>query len=79
MTHDPQDMVAEAAARAARQLAAARSAIDAEFGAGHASAHPELVAAVVQAAAIHSAVITGRIASEEMARTMLQLKPRLFG
>ena len=73
------DPVTEAAARAATQLAAARAAIDAEFGAGHAAAHPELVAAMVQAAAIHSAVMIGKVASEETNRTLLQLKPRLFG
>ncbi|QPH53856.1 hypothetical protein [Pontivivens ytuae] len=73
------DHVAEAAARAARQLAEARAAVDAEFGQGHAAAAPELVAAMVQAAAIHTAVLAGKAASEETNRTLLQLKPRLFG
>ncbi|RED13187.1 hypothetical protein [Pontivivens insulae] len=65
--------------RMAEQLAAARTAVDAEFGEGYAAAHPELVAACVQSAAIHTAVIIGKQASEETNKTLLQLKPRLFG
>ncbi len=60
-------------------LEAAKAAIDDAFGAGHAAAHPELVAAFVQACAIEAAVNAGRIASRETNETLLKLKPRLFG
>jgi hypothetical protein len=71
-------------------LLAARRAIDAAFGEGHAARHPELVAAFLQAAAIESAVAAGRVAtaealhtigrlSRETNETLLKLKPRLFG
>ncbi|WP_316014479.1 hypothetical protein [Roseobacter sp. HKCCA0434] len=73
------DAVDEASARAARQLIEAKAAVDAAFGEGHAAAHPELVAAMVQAAAIHAAILNGRQATTEIAGTLLQLKPRLFG
>lgn len=68
-----------AVAGATTYLRAAREAIDAEFGAGHAAAHPELVSAFLQAAAIENAVHVGRIASRETNETLLKLKPRLFG
>jgi len=85
------DRHADAAARRARaHLAAAVAAIDERFGPGHARDNPALVASVVQAAAIESAVIAGQAASAEslsvvqrLARetneTILKLKPRLFG
>ncbi|MFN3614722.1 MAG: hypothetical protein ACK4WC_09215 [Rubrimonas sp.] len=81
---------AEAADAAAHWLRAARAAVDAEFGEGYAAANPALLAALVQASAIESAVNSGRHASAEamslIARlsretneTILKLKPRLFG
>ena len=70
---------ARAPAAAAHYFRAAVAAIDAEFGEGYARAHPELVAAMVQAAAIDAAVNAGRIASRETNETLLRLKPRLFG
>ena len=69
----------EAPDAVAHYLAAAREAIDAAFGDGHAAANPELVAAFVQACAIEAAVNAGRIASRETNETILKLKPRLFG
>ncbi|MGF1503440.1 MAG: hypothetical protein ACFBSD_16685 [Paracoccaceae bacterium] len=74
---------------AAHHLAEAVAAVDAIFGEGYAKAHPELVASVVQAAAIGTAVETGRAAHEsaletvrrlsrETNETILKLKPRLF-
>lgn len=63
----------------AEYLRAAREAIDDVFGAGHAAANPELVAAFLQACAIEAAVNAGRIASRETNETLLKLKPRLFG
>ena len=54
-------------------------AIDRRFGQGHAAAHPDLIAAYLQASAIESAVNAGRIASRETNETLLKLKPRLFG
>jgi len=63
----------------AAYLEAARAAIDDAFGAGHAAANPELVAAFLQACAIEAAVNAGRIASRETNETLLKLKPRLFG
>lgn len=70
---------ADAAPAVARYLAAAREAIDAEFGTGHAAANPALVAAFLQACALEAAVNAGRIASRETNETILKLKPRLFG
>ena len=63
----------------AEYLRSARAAIDAEMGEGYAAAHPELIAAFLQASAIESAVNAGRIASRETNETLLRLKPRLFG
>lgn len=63
----------------AQYLLAARDAIDACFGEGHAARHPDLVAAFLQACAIETAVNAGRIASRETNETLLKLKPRLFG
>lgn len=60
-------------------LDAAKRAIDATFGEGHAQQNPELVAAFLQSTAIESAVNAGRIASRETCETLLKLKPRLFG
>ena len=68
-----------APAAVASYLTEAKAQIDAAFGAGHAAAHPELVAAFVQACAIEAAVNAGRIASRETNETLLKLKPRLFG
>lgn len=80
-----------AAARiVAAYLEEARHAIDATFGEGHAARHPELVAAFLQAAAIESAIASGREAtaealhlagriSRETNETILKLKPRIFG
>lgn len=76
--------------RAARYLADAVQAIDAQFGEGFARDHPELVASLVQTQAIDAAVATGRGAHEEAltlaekisrdtCETILKLKPRLFG
>jgi hypothetical protein len=83
MTHMPQSHLdhtkAQAPAAVARYLTEAKAQIDAAFGAGHAAAHPELVAAFVQACAIEAAVNAGRIASRETNETLLKLKPRLFG
>lgn len=71
-------------------LRAAREAIDAAFGPGHAAANPALVAAFLQGCAIEDAVhaarrlhretleFAGRI-SRETNETLLKLKPRLFG
>lgn len=70
---------ADAPGAVAHYVAAARDAIDAAFGDGHAAANPELVAAFVQACAIEAAVNAGRIASRETNETLLKLKPRLFG
>ncbi len=70
---------AQAPVAVAQYLAAAREAIDAAFGDGHAARHPELVAAFLQACAIEAAVNAGRIASRETNETLLKLKPRLFG
>jgi hypothetical protein len=75
---------------AASHLHAAVAAIDAEFGDGFSRANPALVASVVQASAIESAVEAGRDASHETIaaitrlsretnETLLKLKPRLFG
>ncbi len=79
-----------AMAATAAALRAARTAIDAEFGEGYAAAHPELVAAMLQATAIESAVEAGRAATDQVLErvtrlsrdtneTILKLKPRLFG
>jgi hypothetical protein len=81
---------AEAADASAQWLRAARAAVDAEFGEGYAAANPALLAALVQASAIESAVSSGRHASAEAMslvsrlsretnETILKLKPRLFG
>lgn len=70
---------APAAATVTRYLAAAREAIDGVFGAGHAAANADLVAAFLQACAIEAAVNAGRIASRETNETLLRLKPRFFG
>lgn len=75
---------------AARHLAEATRAIDAQFGEGYARDHPELVASLVQSATIDAAVSTGygahqealaaaREISQEMGETILKLKPRIFG
>jgi hypothetical protein len=81
----------EAAAEAsALWLRRAAEAVDAAFGEGHAARHPELVAALVQASAIESAVEAGRAAqaetletiqraSRETNATLMKLKPRIFG
>lgn len=68
-----------APAAAALYLAEARRAVDAEFGEGYAAAHPELLAAMIQASAIEAAVNAGRIASRETNEAILKLKPRIFG
>lgn len=65
--------------RVADYLAEAHRSIDAEFGAGHAVRHPELVAAFLQACTLEHAIATGRVASRETNETLLRLKPRLFG
>ena len=78
-----------AADAAAHHLRAAVAAIDGAFGQGYARENPALVASLVQAAAIESAVETGREAhhqtldlvqrlSRETNETILRLKPRLF-
>ncbi|MEM8789763.1 MAG: hypothetical protein AAGE76_16020 [Pseudomonadota bacterium] len=85
---DPDSNTPEA--RAARYLRAAKHAVDTAFGPGHAAAHPELVAAVVQASAIEHAISAGEMATEEALatirrlsretnETLLKLKPRIFG
>lgn len=90
MTHEPRDPSDTPAARAEAHLRAAVAAIDAVFGEGHARDNPALVAHVVQAAAIESAVLSGettgarametaRQVSRETNETILKLKPRLFG
>jgi len=74
----------------ARHLRNAISAIDEAFGPGYAREHPELVASLVQSATIEAAVAVGygahqealaaaRGISQEMAETILKLKPRIFG
>lgn len=74
----------------ARHLSAAVAAIEAEFGAGYAADHPELVAALVQSGTIEAAVATGHGAHREaldvaqgltgqVCETLLKLKPKLFG
>lgn len=68
-----------ATARAALHLTDAIAAIDDALGEGYAAAHPEIMAAMVQASAIEHAVETARIASRETNETLLKLKPRLFG
>lgn len=79
-----------AMAATAASLRAARAAVDAEFGNGYAAAHPQLVAAMLQATAIESAVEAGRAATDQVLdrvtrlsrdtnETILKLKPRLFG
>lgn len=81
---------ADAGEASAQWLRSARAAIDAEFGEGFAAANPSLLAALVQASAIESAVLSGRHASSEAMtlvsrlsretnETILKLKPRLFG
>lgn len=76
--------------QAERTLKAAVRAIDDAFGPGHAKAHPELLAAMLQSTSINAAVEAGREAhgeamalaveiSRDMQATMLKLKPRLFG
>lgn len=83
MTHSPSPPPAQ-------HLRAAITAIDAEFGAGYARDHPELVAAMVQSGTIHAAVATGRGAHDEalgvaqsltaqVCETLLRLKRRFFG
>lgn len=80
----------QGAEAAAAHLAAAVDAVEAAMGEGAAARHPELVASLVQAAAIESAVSTGRLChrealevvqrlSRETNETILRLKPRLFG
>ena len=75
---------------AARHLAQAVRAIDAQFGAGYARDHPDLVAALVNSATMEAAVATGysahqealdtaRQISAEIGETILKLKPRIFG
>jgi hypothetical protein len=75
----PDHAISQSPAAVARYLTAAREAIDAAFGEGHAARHPELVAAFVQACAIETAVAAGRVASRETNETLLKLKPRIFG
>jgi len=86
----PADHRDAAMAASAAALRAARSAVDAEFGDGYAAAHPQLVAAMLQATAIESAVEAGRAATDQVLdrvtrlsrdtnETILKLKPRLFG
>jgi hypothetical protein len=81
---------APAPERVTGYLVAARRAIDAVFGEGHAARHPELVAAFLQASALEHAVASGEAASRDalhlLARlsrdtneTLLKLKPRIFG
>ena len=76
--------------RTAAYLDEAVAAIDAQFGEGFARQNPDLVASLVQTAAIDAAVATGRGAhdealtlaqkiSRETCETILKLKPRLFG
>lgn len=78
-----------AQARAAAHLKSAIAAIDASFGDGYAAANPQLVASLVQAASIESAISTARELhdsalmtatriSRETNETILRLKPRLF-
>ncbi len=85
----PEETRARAESAAASHLSAAVAAVDAAFGAGYARENPALVASLVQAAAIESAVETGRelhqgtldtVArlSRETNETILRLKPRLF-
>lgn len=81
---------ARAPAAAAHWLRASAAAVDETFGEGHAARHPELVAAMVQACAIETAVDEGRgtsarvletlrSLSRETNATILKLKPKLFG
>ncbi|MEL7214706.1 MAG: hypothetical protein AAGJ96_02055 [Pseudomonadota bacterium] len=74
-----QETLSQAQDASADHLRRAITEIDAAFGDGHAKAHPELVAAMLQASAIEHAVAVGRIASRETNATLLKLKPRLFG
>ena len=84
------DDLARPAQAPVRHLHDAVAEIDAVFGDGYARAHPELVAALVQASAIDAAVAAGKGAhaeamalasriSRETNETLLKLKPRLFG
>ena len=86
----PTDPRVGAMAATAASLRAARAAIDSEFGDGYAAGHPELVAAMLQATAIESAVEAGNAATDRVLdrvtrlsrdtnETILKLKPRLFG
>jgi hypothetical protein len=79
-----------ASAAARDYLNHAADAIDDRFGEGFAEKTPELVAALVQASAIESAVLAGRttsddiieagrVATRDVCETMLKLKPRLLG
>lgn len=54
------------------------AAIDAELGEGYAAAHPQLVAAMVQACAIERAVNSGRVSVRDVCEALVSLKPRLF-
>lgn len=69
---------AAAAPAVAAYLRAAKDAIDAVFGEGHAAQHPEIVAAFLQAAAIEAAANGGRDAAGELRDAIVSLKPRLF-
>jgi hypothetical protein len=80
----------DAPSASAHYMREAIAAIDAEFGEGYARANPALIASMIQASAIESAVNTGREAhgqamalapqiTREVCETMLKLKPRLFG
>ncbi|MEM7060572.1 MAG: hypothetical protein AAF557_23580 [Pseudomonadota bacterium] len=64
--------------------------IDGAFGVGYAREHPELLAAMVQAAAIEAAIEAGREAhgqamvladrvDRELCETILKMKPRCLG
>jgi hypothetical protein len=85
----PEETRARAEEAAAAHLRAAVTAIDAAFGEGYARENPALVAHLVQASAIESAVETGRDLhrqtletvqrlSRETNETILRLKPKLF-
>ncbi|SEK97283.1 hypothetical protein SAMN05421666_2938 [Roseovarius nanhaiticus] len=75
---------------AARHLAQAIAAIDAQLGEGYAAKHPELVASLVQSSTIEAAVSKGYGAHQEalgvaqsltaqICETLLRLKPKFFG
>lgn len=88
-TEAPDSAEAQARTAAAGHLAAAVAAVENELGPGQAAANPALVASLVQAAAIHTAIGVAREihtqtletvarVSRDTNETILRLKPRLF-